>query len=639
MKKVALYLRCSTEKQDYEYQESILRSKLSADSTIIEVYKEKISGFKSESERPEMNRLLNDVKQRKYNCVYATEFTRVSRSTLNLLSIIKELDNNEVNLYISKDGLNTLNDDGTKNKMTSIILTVLSQFGEIEAEATKFRTKAGKKEAVKDKHQYIGGILPLGYSYDDDKKLIINEKEKEIVLRIFNDYVIKNKTLNTIANEFNIEKIETKCQRINRGKNNKNYTWSTSQINAILGCQWYTGQRDYKGEKITLPNSLIFNELLEFHNGDSIYNGAEIKLKENAKRHKANKYIYILNNLYCSCGETMTGDKISDETNIYTCLNTKRRMQNKNIQCSTGGKRIVVDIADNVIWTLIKNKIAEFKMEIEEKSNKEKEGKIRINELNNNIISIKKIISDKDKLKKNTISNFTKLGYSLEDIKDEISKIDKELNIQNKIINEYKTEIETINFTISNFNLSEEITNNISKIENNRYLLKEYLSKLIKKITFFHLDKTKQYDSIFEIEFNNGINRNKKYIIYFNSYVRKPNKIKIYYSTTAGTDLHFDDITKKIILTKDTIQSKITSKTNIEYSNDEVKTIMQEKGFNMEELKDLYNIKTGLTGTLILKEYNIEEFKELCNRGNDSGQFGNLYVDNVLSIKNQLITD
>ena len=64
------------------------------------------------------------------------------------------------------------------------MLTVLSQ---LEIEIVSERTKFGLTGAIKSGH--IPGKCPLGYKRDEQKKMIIDETTKDIVIRIFNMYL------------------------------------------------------------------------------------------------------------------------------------------------------------------------------------------------------------------------------------------------------------------------------------------------------------------------------------------------------------------------------------------------------------------------------------------------------------------
>ena len=81
------------------------------------------------------------------------------------------------------------------------MLTVLSQ---LEIEIVSERTKFGLNGAIKFGH--LPGKIPLGYKKDGNKKTVIDETTKDIVIRIFNMY-LEGKSYQQIANIFNKEKV------------------------------------------------------------------------------------------------------------------------------------------------------------------------------------------------------------------------------------------------------------------------------------------------------------------------------------------------------------------------------------------------------------------------------------------------
>lgn len=81
------------------------------------------------------------------------------------------------------------------------MLTVLSQ---LEIEIVSERTKFGLNGAIKSGH--LPGIVPLGYTKDANKKTIIDETTKDIVIRIFNMY-LEGKSYQQISNILNKEKV------------------------------------------------------------------------------------------------------------------------------------------------------------------------------------------------------------------------------------------------------------------------------------------------------------------------------------------------------------------------------------------------------------------------------------------------
>ena len=81
------------------------------------------------------------------------------------------------------------------------MLTVLSQ---LEIEIVSERTKFGLNGAIKSGH--LPGTIPLGYKKDGNKKTVIDETTRDIIIRIYNMY-LEGKSYQQIANIFNKEKV------------------------------------------------------------------------------------------------------------------------------------------------------------------------------------------------------------------------------------------------------------------------------------------------------------------------------------------------------------------------------------------------------------------------------------------------
>ena len=106
------------------------------------------------------------------------------------------------------------------------MLTVLSQ---LEIEIVSERTKFGLNGAIKSGH--LPDKIPLGYKKDGNKKTVIDETTKDVIIRIFNMY-LEGKSYQQIANIFNKEKVLTPKK------------WRDSTIQKIIENRVYMG--DYE---------------------------------------------------------------------------------------------------------------------------------------------------------------------------------------------------------------------------------------------------------------------------------------------------------------------------------------------------------------------------------------------------------
>lgn len=93
------YIRVSTQEQNTESQQEILQQ-----YAIDKFFEEKVSG-KNTNDRPERQAMLDYV--RAGDTVYVKDFSRLARSTKDLLWIIEELDKKQVKLISHKEQLDT----------------------------------------------------------------------------------------------------------------------------------------------------------------------------------------------------------------------------------------------------------------------------------------------------------------------------------------------------------------------------------------------------------------------------------------------------------------------------------------------------------------------------------------------------
>lgn len=131
--------------------------------------------------------MLADMKQGKINYIVAYKLDRDTRSVRDLEELISQLELHNTYLVCDKDNVNT----STANRRFFVrMLTVLAQ---LEIEIMSERTKFGLNGAIKSGH--LPGIVPLGYTKDNNKKTVIDETTKDIVIRIL-ICILKAKAIN-----------------------------------------------------------------------------------------------------------------------------------------------------------------------------------------------------------------------------------------------------------------------------------------------------------------------------------------------------------------------------------------------------------------------------------------------------------
>lgn len=142
--KTIIYARVSTSTQDYERQIADLReyaSKMGYE--VVKEFSEKVSGAKRVAEREQLSELMDYVQAHKVDKVLIYECSRLSRRIVDFLSIVEQLNELKVSLYILQNGLETLQPDGTVNPIAQLVLGIMAQFNSMERNLIRVRMESG----------------------------------------------------------------------------------------------------------------------------------------------------------------------------------------------------------------------------------------------------------------------------------------------------------------------------------------------------------------------------------------------------------------------------------------------------------------------------------------------------------------
>src|SRR3977135_2426981 len=109
MKRVAIYLRVSTSKQDTNNQRRELNAVADRSGwKVVKVYEDAgISGAKGRDKRPGLDAMLKAVNAKEFDMVAAWSVDRLGRSLTDLLAILQGLHDKGVDLFLHQQGLDT----------------------------------------------------------------------------------------------------------------------------------------------------------------------------------------------------------------------------------------------------------------------------------------------------------------------------------------------------------------------------------------------------------------------------------------------------------------------------------------------------------------------------------------------------
>src|SRR3954447_21712480 len=143
MKRVAIYLRVSTSKQDTDNQ----RRELEAVATrsgwhVVQVFEDAgIRGAKGRDKRPGLDAMLKAVNAREFDMVAAWSVDRLGRSLTDLLGILQSLHDKRTDLFLHQQGLDTSTVAG------KAMFQMLGVFSEFERGIIRERVNAGLARA------------------------------------------------------------------------------------------------------------------------------------------------------------------------------------------------------------------------------------------------------------------------------------------------------------------------------------------------------------------------------------------------------------------------------------------------------------------------------------------------------------
>ena len=216
--KAAIYIRVSTDAQFEEgYSVDAQKEQLTAYciSKGIKQYDYYIDGGWSGSniERPELEKLIKDVKENKISHVLVYKLDRLSRSQKDTLYLIEDVFMpNNVDFVSLTESLDTSTPIGRT------MIGILAAFAQLERETIRMRTRMGMLERVKEGYWMGGGRIPFGYDYDKESGILVPNKDAEKVRRVY-DLYIQGYSPQNIANMLGLKYDKLTTQILKRKSN------------------------------------------------------------------------------------------------------------------------------------------------------------------------------------------------------------------------------------------------------------------------------------------------------------------------------------------------------------------------------------------------------------------------------------
>jgi site-specific DNA recombinase len=278
----AVYTRVSTDQgleQDfnsldaqYDASQAYIRSQAHAGWTLLRG-KYDGGGFSGgNTERPALQRLLQDVRAGKVDVIVVYKVDRLTRSLADFAKLVELLDQHNVSFVSVTQQFNTT------TSMGRLTLNVLLSFAQFEREVTSERIR-DKIAASKRKGLWVGGMVPLGYD-TKDRKITVNEPEAERVRSIFRGY-LKLGSLNLLMADLRKRGIVTKIRTFKSGKTVGGIPFTRGPIAHLLRNRFYIGGVVFKGEILKGEQPAILDR--------DLFDAVQAKLGERAGSHQATR--------------------------------------------------------------------------------------------------------------------------------------------------------------------------------------------------------------------------------------------------------------------------------------------------------------------------------------------------------------
>ena len=229
--RVVAYCRVSTGDEEqinsYESQKKYYKEKITKNSNwfFSGIYADEAITGTIDYKRTDFMRMIQDGLDNKYDMITTKSISRFARNTVDTLKYVRILKERNIAVFFEEENINTLEMAG------ELLLTILSSVAQQESENISTHVKLGLK-MKKERGELVGFNNCLGYTHDaKNNRLIINEKEADIVRTIF-DLYLKGYGAGGIARKLTEMKFKTP-----KGKDQ----WHEGTVSKILKNEKYKG--------------------------------------------------------------------------------------------------------------------------------------------------------------------------------------------------------------------------------------------------------------------------------------------------------------------------------------------------------------------------------------------------------------
>jgi DNA invertase Pin-like site-specific DNA recombinase len=294
-------------------------------------------------ERPALQRLFQDIRENKVDCVIVYKADRLSRRIFDFAQIIELFDQHKVSFISVTESFNTATAAGR------LMFGMIMGFAQYERELTGERIR-DKVDASKKKGMWMGGTVPFGYDVNEGK-LTINEDEAKTVFNIFRIF-IETESVTETARELNKHGFTTKSYVSKTGNIRRGKKFTKQSVRRVVENPLYVGKMKHKDRVYDGLHKPIINE--EIWQKIQIIFGKNPSEKVISPTMRMSVAPLLKGIMSCGiCGSTMTPTYTTKSGVKYRYYICAAKHKGRNDECAVG--RITAKETENLVVSQLMN--------------------------------------------------------------------------------------------------------------------------------------------------------------------------------------------------------------------------------------------------------------------------------------------
>lgn len=187
--RVAAYCRVSTDDEEqltsYEAQVSHYSNHIrqNPEWEFGGIYADEALSGTNTRKRTDFNRLIEDCMAGKVDYIITKSVSRFARNILDTLNYTRQLKEKNIPVFFEKENIISTDSKG------ELMLTIMASIAQEESRSTSQNVKMGISFRFQKGEMQINHNRFMGYTKDENKKLVIVSEEAEIIKRIYREYL------------------------------------------------------------------------------------------------------------------------------------------------------------------------------------------------------------------------------------------------------------------------------------------------------------------------------------------------------------------------------------------------------------------------------------------------------------------